>query len=275
MPLTRALASLGLSLALLSCRPASEEALRANPAAGQALVVAFEVSQVAHATAESFGARPNPGCRSSLVCAAGPATITNTITLRRQEPTGTVEAVERTVWSRDRSGNIGIVFQTSTQAPAGGQRSHELALRRIGDDRCGALDGRFVHATVAPLLDERLAADPQAALDSLFALATAPDGATPLCAVTPLRLPGRLQAASPEFFADRRALRLTVELPSAMTLAIEAEEKVSCTADAIIAPEAAEAIATSGASAALEAFLTEGHAQGWLLPASSRQAPRH
>ena len=103
----------------------------------------------------------------------------------------------------------------------------------------------------------------------------APDGATPICASTPLPLPGRLQAASAEVLADRRTLRLTAELPAAETLAIEAEETVSCTADAIIAPEAAVAVATSGASAALEAFLNEGHAAGWLLPAPPHEAPRN
>jgi hypothetical protein len=149
-----------------------------------------------------------------------------------------------------------------------------LQLRRIGDDRFGALDGRFVTATVAPLLDERLAADPQAPLDSLFALATAPDGATQRCSVTPLRLPGRLRAQSSELLADRRTLRLTVELPSQQTLEMEADELVSCTADAITAPEAAAAAAASNVSAALEAFLTEGHAAGWLLPAPPLEAPR-
>lgn len=194
--------------------------------------------------------------------------------MRRQEPGGTAEAVERSAWSRDGNGNVSIDFQTSTPAAAGGQSKQQLALRRIGEDRFGALDGRFVKSTVAPLLDERLAADPQAALDSLFALALAPDRATPICASTPLPLPGRLQAASAELFADRRTLRLTVELPSAKTLELEAEEKVSCTADAITAPDAAAAVATSGASAALEAFLTEGHAAGWLVPAPTLLAPR-
>ena len=274
MPLKRPLTSLGLSLALLSCQPSSDETLRANPAAGQALVAALEVSQVAHATAESVASRPAAGCRPTLVCPTGPATITTTVTFRRQEISGTLQTIERTVWSRDDRGNLGLLLQRSTPASAGGETAHELALRRIGDDRYGALDGRFVQATVAPLLDERLAADPQAQLDSLFALAMAPDGATPICASTPLRLPGRLQAASAELFADRRTLRLTVELPSAKTLELEAEEKVSCTADAITAPEAAVAVATSGASAALEAFLTEGHAAGWLVPAPTLLAPR-
>lgn len=238
------------------------------------MVVALEVSQVARATAESLALFPAAGCRPSLVCATGPATITTTVNLRRQERSGALETVERTVWTRDDQGNLGLAVQRSTPAPAGGQTAHELQLRRIGDDRFGALDGRFVQATVAPLLDERLAADPQASLDALFALAMAADGATPLCAVTPLHLPGRLQAASAERFADRRTLRLTVELPSAKTLELEAEEKVSCTADAITAPEAADAAATSNASAALEAFLTEGHAAGWLLPAPPLEAPR-
>jgi len=268
LPLKRPLISLGLSLALLSCQPSSDEALRANPAAGQALVVAFEVSQVAHATAASVAEVPAAGCRPTLVCAPGPATITTTITLRRQQTSGALQTVERTVWSRDDRGNIDLLLQRSTPAPAGGESAHELALRRIASERYGALDRRFVQATGAPLLDDRLAADPQAQLDSLFALAMAPDGATPICPITPLRLPGRLQAASPEFFADRRILRLTVELPSSQTLSIEAEERVSCTADAITVPQAAAvAVATSGASAALEAFLNEGHAAGWLLPA--------
>jgi len=275
VPLSRWFALLGQSLALLGCQPSSEETLRANPAAGQALAVALEVSQVARATAESLALFPAAGCRPSTVCGTGPATITTTVTLRRQERSGALETVERTVWTRDDQGNVGLALQRSTPAPAGGQTAHELLLRRIGDDRFGALDGRFVQATVAPLLDERLAADPQASLDTLFALAMAPDGATPLCAVTPLHLPGRLQAASAERFADRRTLRLTVELPSAKTLELEAEEKVSCTADAITAPEAADAAATSNASAALEAFLTEGHAAGWLLPAPPHEAPRN
>ena len=274
MPLKRALASLGLSLALLGCQPSSDEPLRADPAAGQALVVALEVSQVAHATAESLATRPAPGCRPTLVCPLGPVTITSSVTIRRQEPGGTAEAVERTVWSRDGSGNMSIDFQTSTPAAAGGQSTHELALRRIGDDRYGAFDGRFVKATVAPLLDERIAADPQAQLDSLFALAKADVGSTPRCAVAPAELPGRLQLATAELFDDRRTLRLTIELPSAKMLELEAEEKVSCTADAITAPEAAVAVATSVASAALEAFLTEGHAAGWLLPAPTHEAPR-
>lgn len=274
MPLNRWFALLGQSLALLSCQPSSDEPLRANPAAGQALAVALEVSQVARATAESLAAIPAAGCRPSLVCAIGPATITTTVTLRRQERSGAFETVERTVWTRDDQGNISLAVHRSTPAPAGGQTAHELQLRRIGDDRFGALDGRFVKATVAPLLDERLAADPQAVLDSLFALATVPDGATPLCAVTPLHLPGRLQAASAERFADRRTLRLTVELPSQQTLEIEADEQVSCTADANTAPEAAAAAVTSNASAALEAFLTEGQAAGWLLPAPPLEAPR-
>ena len=275
MPLKRALASLGLSLALLGCQPSSDEPLRADPAAGQALVVAFEVSQVAHATAASVAALPAAGCRPTLVCPTGPATITTTITLRRQQTSGALQTVERTVWSRDDRSNLGLVLQRSTPAPAGGESAHELALRRVGNERYGALDGRFVQATVAPLLDERLAADPQAQLDSLFALALAPDGATPICASTPLPLPGRLQAASAEVLADRRTLRLTAELPAAETLAIEAEETVSCTADAIIAPEAAVAVATSSASAALEAFLDEGYAAGWLLPAPPHEAPRN
>ena len=274
MPLNRWFVLLGQSLALLSCQPSSDEPLRLNPATGQALVLALEVSQVARATAESLAAIPAAGCRPTLVCATGPATITTTVTLRRQERSGALETVERTVWSRDNHGNVGLLLQRSTPAPAGGQTAHELALRRVGDDRFGALDGRFVQATAAPLLDERLAADPQASLDTLFALAMAPDGATPLCAVTPLHLPGRIQAASAELFADRRTLRLTVELPSAKTLELEAEEKVSCTADAITAPQAAAAVATSSASAALEAFLTEGHAAGWLLPAPPHEAPR-
>lgn len=274
MPLKGPLVSLGLSLALLGCQPPSDEPLRADPAAGQALVVALEVSRVAHATAESFAARPAPGCRPTLICPLGPVTITSSVTMRRQEPSGTAEAVERTVWSRDSNGNVSINFQTSTPAAAGGQSKQQLVLRRIGDDRFGALDGRFVKATVAPLLDERLAADPQAPLDNLFALATAPDGATPRCSVTPIRLPGRLQAASAELLADRRTLRLTVELPSGETLEMEADEQVSCTADANTAPDEAVAVATSGASAALEAFFTEGHAAGWLLPAPSLEAPR-
>ena len=274
MPLKRPLISLGLSLALLSCQPSSDEALRANPAAGQALVAALEVSQVAHATAESVAALPAAGCRPTLVCPTGPATITTTITLRRQQTSGTLQTIERTVWSRDDRGNLGLLLQRSTPALAGGGSAHELALRRIGNERYGALDGRFVEATVAPLLDERLAADPQARLDSLFALALAPDGATPICASTPLPVPGRLQAASAEVLADRRTLRLTAELPAAETLAIEAEETVSCTADAIIAPEAAVAVATSSASAALEAFLNEGHAAGWLLSAPPHEALR-
>ena len=274
MPLNRWFALLGQSLALLGCQPSSEETLRANPATGQAMVVALEVSQVARATAESLAAIPAAGCRPSTVCGTGPATITTTVTLRRQERSGALETVERTVWTRDDQGNISLAVQRSTPAPAGGQTAHELQLRRIGDDRFGALDGRFVKATVAPLLDERLAADPQAPLDNLFALASAPDGATPRCSVTPIRLPGRLQAASAELLADRRTLRLTVELPSGETLEMEADEQVSCTADANTAPDEAVAVATSGASAALEAFFTEGHAAGWLLPAPSLEAPR-
>jgi hypothetical protein len=274
VPLNRWFSLLGQSLALLSCQPSSDEALRANPAAGQALAVALEVSQVARATAESLALSPAAGCRPSTVCGTGPATITTTVTLRRQQRSGTLETVERTVWMRDDRGNISLAVQRSTPAPAGGQTAHELQLRRIGGDRFGALDGRFVKAIVAPLLDERLAADPQAPLDSLFALATAPDGATPRCSVTPLRLPGRLQAQSSELLADRRTLRLTVELPSQQTLEMEADELVSCTADAITAPEAAAAAAASNVSAALEAFLTEGHAAGWLLPAPPLEAPR-
>ncbi len=275
MPLKHWLALLGPSLALLSCRPSSEETLRANPAAGQALVVAFEVSQVAHATAASLAARPMPGCRPGLVCPTGPATITTTITLRCQEPTGTSEAVERTVWSRDSSGNLGMVFQTSTPAPAGGQTSHELALRRIGDERYGALDGRFVDATAAPLLDERLAADPQGALDSLFALATAGDAETPLCAVVPATLPGTLASAKAELSADRRRLQLKVELPTARLLEIEVDEQIACAAEAITAPQAIEAVAPSGTTAALEALLTAGHTEGWLLATPQHEAPRH
>jgi mRNA-degrading endonuclease RelE of RelBE toxin-antitoxin system len=163
VPLNRWFALLGQSLALLSCQPSSDEALRANPAAGQALAVALEVSQVARATAESLALSPAAGCRPSTVCGTGPATITTTITLRRQERSGALETVERTVWTRDDQGNVGLALQRSTPAPAGGQTSNELLLRSIGDDRFGALDGRFVKATVAPLLDERLAADPQAA----------------------------------------------------------------------------------------------------------------
>lgn len=275
MPLKHWLALLGPSLALLSCRPSSEETLRANPAAGQALVVAFDVSQVAHATAASLAAHPMQGCRPGLVCPTGPATITAAITIRRREPTGTSEAVERTVWSRDRSGNLGMVFHTSAPAPTGGQTSHELALRRIGSDRYGALDGRFVHATAAPLLDERLGADPQAVLDSLFALAKADDGATPRCVVAPAALPGRLETAAAELFADRRSLRLTVALPTGRSLEVEVNEQIACAAEAITAPEAIEAVAASGTTAALEALLTAGHTEGWLLATPQHQAPRH
>jgi hypothetical protein len=274
VPLKRALASLGLSLALLGCQPSSDEPLRADPAAGQALVVALEVSQVAHATAESVAALPAAGCRPTLICPLGPVTITTSVTLRRQEPAGTAEAVERSVWSRDGSGNVSIDFQTSTPAAAGAQSKQQLALRRIGEDRFGALDGRFVKATVAPLLDERLAADPQAALDSLFALAKADDGTTPRCAVAPAALPGRLETATAELSADRRSLRLTVALPTGRSLEVEVNEQVACTAETITAPLAAEAVEGFAPAAALNAFLTEGKAQGWLLPAPPLEAPR-
>lgn len=275
MPLKRALASLGLSLALLGCQPSSDEALRADPAAGQALVVALEVSQVAHATAESLALRPAAGCRPTLICPLGPVTITTSVTLRRQEPGGTAEAVERSVWSRDGSGNMSIDLQTATPAAAGGQSKQQLALRRIGADRFGALDGRFVEATVAPLLDERLAADPQAALDSLFALAKADDGATPRCVVAPAALPGRLETAAAELSADRRSLRLTVALPTGRSLEVEVNEQIACAAEAITAPQAIEAVAASGTTAALEALLTAGHTEGWLLAAPQHEAPRH
>ena len=274
MPLKRPLASLGLSLALLGCQPSSDEALRANPAAGQALVAALEVSQVAHATADSVAALPAAGCRPTLICPLGPVTITSSVTMRRQEPAGTAEAVERSVWSRDGSGNMSIDFQTSTPAGAGGLSRQELALRRIGADRFGALDGRFVKATVAPLLDERLASDPQAAFDGLFALAKADDGTTPRCAVAPAALPGRLETATAELSADRRSLRLTVALPTGRSLEVEVNEQVACTAETITAPLAIEAVEGLAPAAALNAFLTEGKAQGWLLPAPPLEAPR-
>lgn len=274
MPLKRALASLGLSLALLGCQPSYDEPLRADPAAGQALVVALEVSQVAHATAEALALRPAPGCRPTLICPLGPLTITSSVTMRRQEPGGTTEAVERSVWSRDGSGNVSIDLQTSTPAAAGGLSRQELALRRVGADRFGALDGRFVKATVAPLLDERLAADPQAALDGLFALAKADDGSTPRCGVAPAALPGRLETATAERSADRRGLRLTVALPTGRSLEVEVNEQVACTAETITAPLAAEAVEGSARAAALNALLTEGKAQGWLLPAPQPEPPR-
>ena len=237
-------------------------------------MVALEVSQVAHATAESLALRPAPGCRPTLICPLGPVTITSSVTMRRQESGGTGEAVERSVWSRDGSGHVSIDFQTSTPAPAGGPSKQQLALRRIGKDRFGALDGRFVKATVAPLLDERLAADPQAALDSLFALAKADDGATPRCAVAPAALPGRLETATAELSADRRSLRLTVALPTGRSLEVEVNEQVACTAETITAPLAIEAVEGLAPTAALNAFLTEGKAQGWLLPAPPQEAPR-
>lgn len=194
--------------------------------------------------------------------------------MRRQEPNGTAEAVERTVWSRDSSGNLRIVFQISTPSPTGERSKQELALIRIKDDRFGALDGRFVKATVAPLLDERLAADPQTALDSLFALATAADGAAPRCAVSPAALPGRLQTATAEVAADRRSLRLTVAMPTGRSLEVEVNEQVACNAETITAPFATEAVEGSASAAALTAFLSDGHAQGWLLPALPHEARR-
>lgn len=111
-------------------------------------------------------------------------------------------------------------------------------------------------------------------LDSLFALAKADDGATPRCVVAPAALPGRLETAAAELFADRRSLRLTVALPTGRSLEVEVNEQIACAAEAITAPEAIEAVAASGTTAALEALLTAGHTEGWLLatPSIKRRA---
>ena len=153
-----------------------------------------------------------------------------------------------------------------------GRRARAMLERILSSRRYRRIIAEYY--TVAPLLDERLAADPQAALDSLFALAKADDGTTPRCAVAPAALPGRLETATAELSAGRRSLRLTVALPTGRSLEVEVNEQVACTAETITAPLAAEAVEGLAPAAALNAFLTEGKAQGWLLPAPPLEAPR-
>lgn len=249
-----------LTLFFAGCSPSPTTLTAQGPEAGQALALAVRVSQSARAFANELAASPPPQCRTALRCEAGALTVVRTLGFRRNLGSVVSESSEVRTWRRDAVGNRSLSVTLSRAAANGGKPSRELSLVRIGTERFGALDGAFVHAESAPLLDAALDADPSEAFDAL--IASVGDAR---CPRPPLRLPGRLVSGSASVVADRRTVEAEMALPAGGSLRLLAEERTTCGSDPILAPEAAR---PSGPDVELELsrLAAKGLEEGWLLP---------
>lgn len=187
--------------------------------------------------------------------------------IRRTDRTTPDEQSETRLWERDGSGDLSLVIDRSQAAPQGGIATRNLTLLRVAGVRYGGLDGLFLQATTAPLLDQRLEADPQAEADSLFDAARQAGGEAPACATSVATLPGDSLEASAVIEEQQRKLRILRALEGSFRLEIELTETISCDVETLSPPLATAQVMPGDAIAAWEAFLAQGIEARWLTPA--------
>lgn len=257
----RSLGCAALFLPLLSCQSGPPTVAARGPESGQALAAALLVVQSAQGLAETIAARPPASCRQELRCKNDARTVVRTLQLER-ERSGTIASTrEVRTWHRDSAGSVKLEVVLTLPAVAGGNPSRTLTLLRVDDDRFGALDGGFIQAGFAPLLDAALDADPAVEFDALIAAV----GDT-RCRAAPLVLPGSVTSKSVFYEANTRAVRADLALAPGGILHLEAEERTTCDASSISPPTAARPEHTGDELAAL---IRRGLDDGWLLPATS------
>lgn len=266
MPLTLRTAFLALWVTFAGCHEPSPGALRSGPEAGHALAAAFEVSQVARAFAESVAKQLPEGCRPTLRCDGPAGWVQTELHLRRIDRRGVEEQMETRRWERDGSGALFFDVTRSEPAPQGGRATRKLTLIRVDGRRYGALDGQFLEAASAPLLDRRLEADPQAEVDALFDAAAQAAGQGPACGTNAATLPGQPREASVTKQERQRQLRILRALEAGSSLEIEVTETVGCDVEIRRPPEAKQPGVPADSVAALEDFLRRGMGSEWLLP---------
>ena len=274
MPLRR-LVWLLFGLGFAACRYAPEQRLKAGPEAGQALALAFEVSQVARQTAEAAARSGLVGCRPVFDCPEGPRSVETTLTLRRAEANGSREQIERRRWEQDGSGSVACTIERSVDAAQGGASTHTLSLRRVAGRRYGSWDGAAVSDAHAPLLDQRLDADPQAEFDAIWNAATQGTKSPNRCRGEAAALPGRAGEASANMGERSRELRMTRTLDNGATLTIEASERLGCEVETLRAPPVLASPGDEAEGSAVQGFASKGLRDGWLLaPPPEPATPR-
>lgn len=211
------------------------------------------------AVAETVAARPPATCRPQLRCDNDARTVVRTLRLER-ELSGTVASTsEVRTWHRDPAGSVKLEVVLTLPSSAGAHPSRNLTLLRVGADRFGALDGGFLQAEFAPLLDEVLDADPSAEFDALIAAV----GET-RCPAAPLALPGSVTSRSVIYGANTRTVRADLAITAGGTLHVETEERTTCDAAPISPPDA---VRPEPSRDTVSALIRRGLDDGWLLPA--------
>lgn len=139
----------------------------ADHARGRATRAALHTGSIAATLAADLAARPRSTCRVDLP--DGPVTVETRVTIALKGEVGQTRRYDQwRTWRRDEAGHVASSTRLVVPLPDGRRSDRTSELRRIGDERWSALDGRFAEAGRVPSFDERLADEARVLVDDVL-----------------------------------------------------------------------------------------------------------